>query len=153
LACRTEPGGGFEIARADLRAADPEALVRFVSAACLCAAGTTRPPSRARAARLAARLIDAASFVATLAGARVEAGSRDVRVLREPGEAARGGLAPIRLEAGETGVWDGRFEITAGQDMTVRAAPGATTPDAPGARSLTHGRLLAACGAIDREPA
>lgn len=151
-ACRPGPGAGLQIARADLRAADPAALARFVSAACLCAAGTTRPPARQRVERLAARLIDAAPFVATLAGARVEAGVQEVRFLREPGEAARGGLAPIHLKAGETGVWDGRFEITAEEDLEVRAAPRSSLPDIPGARSLTYDRLLAACGAIEREP-
>jgi tRNA(Ile)-lysidine synthase len=32
---------------------------------------------------------------------------------REAGEAARGGLRPLALEAGKPMVWDGRFEITA----------------------------------------
>lgn len=151
LACRETFDGGFELARAELRAAAPEALLRFVSAACLCAAGTSRPPARLRVERLAARLGVAVSFVASLAGARIEADPDRVRFLREPGEAARGGLAPMRLEAGETGVWDGRFEVTAERSLEVRAAPRSTHPDPPG-RSLTRDRLLAACGAIEREP-
>jgi tRNA(Ile)-lysidine synthase len=152
LACRPEAGAGFAIARAELRAADPAALARFVSAACLCAAGTARPPARDRVQRLAGRLTEPAPFVATLAGARVEAGPDHVRFQREPGEAARGGLAPLSLRAGETGVWDGRFEITAEEDLEVRAAPRSALPDVPGAKPLTYERLLAACGAIDREP-
>jgi tRNA(Ile)-lysidine synthase len=152
LACRPEADAGFSVARAGLSAADPEALARFVSAACVCAAGAARPPARERVARLAARLTEAAPVVATLAGARVEADARAVRFLREPGEAARGGLAPIRLKAGETGVWDGRFEITAEEDLEVRAAPRSARPDVSGATSLTYDRLLAACGAIEREP-
>jgi len=153
VATRPEPDGGFALARAELRSGSPEAAIRFVSAACLCAAGTTRPPPRERAARLAARLSDLEPFVATLAGARIEAGAVEVRFRREPGEAARGGLAPIRLRAGETGVWDGRFEVMAAQDVEVAAAPGSTTPDVAGARPLTWDRLMAACGAIEREPA
>jgi tRNA(Ile)-lysidine synthase len=154
LACRSDAGGAFEIARSDLRGASPEALARFVSAVCLCAAGTDRPPARDRVERLAARLIETPAFVATLAGARIEAEAAQVRFLREAGEAARGGLAPLSLGAGQIGVWDGRFEVTADGDLEVRAAPRSAAPDATvRARSLTYDRLLAACGAIDREPA
>lgn len=142
----------LSIARADLRAAPPAALIRFVSAACLCAAGTDRPPARERVERLAARLTAAEPFVATLAGARIEADAGQVRFQREAGEAARGGLRPLPLKAGETGVWDGRFEMTADRDMTIAAATRSTAPDAAGT-SLIHARLLAACGATDREPA
>jgi tRNA(Ile)-lysidine synthase len=160
-ACRPDPSGGFEIARAELRAADLDTLARFVSAGCLCAAGTARPPRRDRVERLALRLRAAESFVATLAGARIEAGATDARWLREAGEAARGGLAPLRLNAGETAVWDGRFEVTAARPVEVRAAAGRALPvavtgdgsvQALEARPLTHQRLLAACGAIEREP-
>jgi tRNA(Ile)-lysidine synthase len=152
LACRPDPDAGLRIDRAELRTAEPAALARFVSAACLCAAGTARPPAGGRVQRLAGRLTEPAPFVATLAGARVEAGAQEVRFLREPGEAARGGLAPIRLKAGETGVWDGRFEITAEEDLEVRATPRSSQPDIPGAKSLTYDRLLAACGVVEREP-
>jgi tRNA(Ile)-lysidine synthase len=162
LACHEEAGAGFVIARAALRAADPPALARFVSAACLCAAGTDRPPGRDKVARLAARLTGDAPFIAGLAGARIEADTERVSFRREPGEAARGGLAPLRLRAGETGVWDGRFEITAECAIEVRAAPGGILPIAvgddgsvedPPANPLTHDRLLAACGVVEREPA
>lgn len=162
LACRCDPGGGFEIERADLRVAETEALTRFVSAACLCAAGTARPPARERVQGLAARLRESAAFVASLAGARVEAGPSGVRFLREAGEAARGGLAPMSLKAGETAVWDGRFEITAAWPVEIRAKAGGTQPVAvredgsPAVvevKSITRERLLAACGVIESEPA
>ena len=161
LACRPDAGGSFEIARAELRAAAPDALARFVSAACLCAAGTQRPPAGARVGRLAARLCEVSPFVASLAGARVEAAATQVRFLREAGEAARGGLAALQLRAGETAIWDGRFEITASQAVEIRARAGAIRPVATRedgceaavrAEALTHDRLLAACGAIEREP-
>lgn len=153
LACDLDAEGGLDVPRAALRGAVPDALTRFVSAACLCAAGTTRPPARERTERLAARLIETSTFVATLAGARIEAGRDRVRFRREAGETARGGLASLSLRAGETAVWDGRFEVTAERDGEVRAAPRSTAPDAPSARALTLERLLAACGAIEREPA
>lgn len=154
IACRCDEDGGFEIARAVLRDAVAGALTRFTSAACLCAAGTDRPPKRGQVERLAARLIDSPAFVATLAGARIEAGRVHVRFRREAGEAARGGLASIGLRAGETAVWDGRFEVATHRNCEVRAALCATTPaGAAHAIPLTYDRLLAACGAIEREPA
>jgi tRNA(Ile)-lysidine synthase len=151
-ACRPEAEGGLRIDRALLRAADPEACRRFVSAACLSAAGTDRPPRREKLARLVARLASDDRFTATLAGARIEADATLASFRREPGEAARGGLAPLRLAAGETGVWDRRFEITAEAALEACAAPGSAQPTVAG-RPLAYERLLAACGAVEREPA
>jgi len=161
-ACRPDPRGGFEIARAELRDAEPAALARFVAAACLSAAGTSRPPAGARVRRLAERLAGADAFVATLAGARIAADAGRVRFGREPGEAARGGLAPLRLAAGETALWDGRFAVTAQGPAEVRPLRRTTLPVAVAAdgspaalaiEPLTYERLLAACGALEREPA
>ena len=93
-----------------------------------------------------------------LAGARIGTRAGTITFAREPGEAARGGLAPLSLRAGETAVWDGRFEVRTGRDVEISAAPGQVTPDAsdPAAdlasRPLTYERLLAACGAIEAEP-
>jgi tRNA(Ile)-lysidine synthase len=174
-----------------LRKAAPDAARRFLAAACLCAAGTARPPAASRVERLAYALTGEADVVATLAGARIEADGREVRFLREAGEAARGGLAPLSLAAGETGVWDGRFEIATGraaevrrlaslarrlsraEQAALRTLPPAARPGLPlvvgedGAMAcpvlarvpsvrlapLAHNRLLAACGAVEREPA
>ncbi len=152
LACEADAEGGFAIGRPELRAAVPEARVRFLAAACLCAAGTTRPPARAQILGLAERLLADGPVVATLAGARIEAKAATVRFQREAGEAARGGLAPLALKAGETGIWDGRFEITAPKDVVVSAAVRSVGPNVDRATSLTYERLLAACGAVDREP-
>jgi tRNA(Ile)-lysidine synthase len=190
LSSRPTPDGGLVIARAALRAAEPAAARRFAAAACLCAAGTDRPPAGDRVARLVERLCAASEVAATLAGARIEADAADIRFLREAGEAARGGLAPLSLRPGESGVWDGRFEIEAGRAVEIRRLAGlaqrlprdqlarlrALSPsarlalpalveagrvvcpllaEAPRIRlaPLSHARLLAACGAIDREPA
>jgi tRNA(Ile)-lysidine synthase len=96
-----------------------------LAAACLCAAGTERPPRGERLERLVARLRSSEVFTATLAGARVEAGTDAVRFYRDAGEIARGGLAALTLSPGETGVWDGRYEITAGEAaITVRPLKG-----------------------------
>jgi tRNA(Ile)-lysidine synthase len=153
LACNPGAAGTLAIARAELRAADSAAIARFAAIAGLCAAGTARPPAGARTASLAERLAGDETFVTTLAGARIEAGAGEVRFRREPGEAARGGLLPLSLKAGQTGVWDGRFEITAAHDLEVRAVGRSTLPDVEDGRPLSHARLLAACGVVAREPA
>jgi tRNA(Ile)-lysidine synthase len=150
--------------------------------ASLCAAGTSRPPRTDRLERIAALLAGEASCVATLAGARLEAGARDVLFLREPGELVRRPPPPMVLLAGETGVWDGRFEISGPGRIVALAGHAARLPprqraalrDLPTkaraalpfdletlsspaltgqAVSLVQGRLLAAFGSIDREPA
>lgn len=170
-ACEAEAWGGLRIDRAAFRSAPDEARAAFLAAACLCAAGTGRPPARAKTLALAARLAAPGAVVATLSGARVETAEGDIRILREAGEAARGGLAPLALRAGEASVWDGRFEVTADRDIVVRAAATRedlepafqdlparirrTLPAATGlslARSLVQARLLDACGMTDREP-
>jgi len=66
------------------------------------------------------RLIDAIAsgqgMASTLSGARVVAVGRDdaISFERDAGERARGGLAALDLAAGESGVFDGRFEVRAG---------------------------------------
>jgi tRNA(Ile)-lysidine synthase len=177
-ACRMDGAGVLSLDRARLRTA-PETAATFIAMAALCAAGARRPPERARAERLAERLCAEGDVAATLAGARIEADAGEVRFLREPGEAARGGLAPLVLAAGETGVWDGRFEITAEGPLEVRALAGmasglgkveraslkaypakaraglpadATPRLLAQARPLALARLHAACGLIECEP-
>jgi tRNA(Ile)-lysidine synthase len=158
LACRPDGKGALQIARAALLEADPAARARFVSVACLCAAGTDRPPGREKVERLVARLIGDDAFTASLSGARISVDGMDISFRREPGEVARGGLAPLALRAGETGVWDGRFEISTGRAVEIEALRRTTLPVATDggeleAVSLIYDRLLAACGAIGREPA
>lgn len=86
---------------------------RALAFALVCAGGGERPPRGARLGRVLARLHSGESFTATLAGARIEARGESVLILREPGEARRGGLATQRLPSGRPVVWDGRFEIEA----------------------------------------
>jgi tRNA(Ile)-lysidine synthase len=122
---RPELGGGFSLERERLRDAAPDAARAFVAAACLCAAGTSRPPRGGRLERLSLVLVGGAPVTATLAGARIEADAATVRFLREAGEGGRGGLAPVTLKPGESRVWDGRFEIaTTRLGLTVRALSG-----------------------------
>lgn len=95
-----------------------------VAAACLCAAGSTLPPRGERLARLVARLRSEETFTASLAGARITAEGGGAVFVREAGEGRRGGLSPLVLAAGQTGVWDGRYEITAPAAVTIRALGG-----------------------------
>jgi tRNA(Ile)-lysidine synthase len=174
-ACQADAAGGLAISRVALAAAVDDARLHFLSAACLCAAGTGRPPGRAQTEALAGRIAGGA-FTASLAGARIEADGTEVRFRREAGEAARGGLASLRLAAGEVAVWDGRFQVRAETDVGVQAGTdelspaawrtlparmrrtlpmaldGAGQPQPLAAIALAYPRLLAACGAVEREP-
>jgi tRNA(Ile)-lysidine synthase len=121
-AARIRPLGVVEWPR-DRLATQPDAVaLRAVSIASLCASGAVRPPRTAALARLLARLRTPETFTATLAGARIETDAQRVMILREAGEAGRGGLAEQALVAGAAQVWDGRFEITTTRrDLRVRA--------------------------------
>ncbi len=121
-------------ARGDHRfEADPETGVltlpvrpdrTLLAMALVCGAGHDRPPRGPALDRLSARLAEGRPLTAVLAGARVEADAAAVRVFREAGEAARGGLAPVRVEAGRPAVWDGRFELVAAEAGDVRPVQG-----------------------------
>jgi tRNA(Ile)-lysidine synthase len=124
-ACRPTAWGGFEIDRRRLTAAGEDTALRLLQLALACASGTPAMARPGRARDLLARLAAPDGFTAVLAGARVEAGPEVVRLAREAGEAARGGLAPVRLEPGRATVWDGRFEACAPEaDWQVRALRG-----------------------------
>ena len=74
------------------------------------------------------------SFSATLAGAKLIAGD-EVLIVRDAGEAKRGGLTALALEPGANTVWDGRFEMVVPQaDLNVRAVSGAMTSLPPAQR-------------------
>ncbi|HEX3701612.1 MAG TPA: tRNA lysidine(34) synthetase TilS [Phenylobacterium sp.] len=179
--CEMGDAGVLRVSRDALRLARRAQAQAFVGAACLCAAGTLRPASGARLQRLVARLIGHEEVAATLAGARIEADTGTVWFLREPGEAARGGLRPLPIAAGEIAVWDGRFEIMADADLVVRPLAGLARRLSDGARAalrpirpkarlslpvcvqagearlldvrpLALDRLQAACGLVPREP-
>jgi tRNA(Ile)-lysidine synthase len=109
---RQGDGGELIVPRAAFDPADAPRARRLAGALALCAAGTTRPPPTAALDRLLDRLRTGATFAASLAGSRIEAGAEAVRFCREPGERARGGLAGFELPVGAS-VFDGRFEIVA----------------------------------------
>lgn len=122
--------------RTMFEAASPAARAAALAAACLCAAGTSRPPRGEALAGLCDQIMSGKVFTATLAGARLEASRADLRLCREPGEARRGGMARLRLEAGESGVWDGRWRLKAPEDrvLEITALFGQAGRLDPGAR-------------------
>lgn len=162
---------------------------RLVAAAALCAAGASRPPRADRLARIMEHLAQPDPFIATLAGARIQARDGRVLFMREPGELLRTGLADLLMAPGERLVWDGRFEIAArrvavvaplaGHAAQLSATQRAALREIPvraraalpvvldgdeaacpvlepstslEVRSLVRERLLAAAGAVSREP-
>lgn len=115
------PYGVLEFSRKALSAASGRGL----ATALLCASGQSRPPRGERLKALQARLVDDGDFTAVLSGARVEVSDDRVMILREAGEMQRSGLGPLALMAGQSHVWDGRFEISAKEEgHTVLPARG-----------------------------
>ena len=112
--------GTVSIGRRALAAA-PDAT-RALRAILASASGRSVPVKTERVAALLARLARTDPFTATLGGARVEAAPDGVLVVRDVGEAARGGLAPVTLHPGRAVVWDGRFEAAA-SDQPLRIVP------------------------------
>jgi tRNA(Ile)-lysidine synthase len=104
----TFAGGGLRLPRSALRDAPPEARRRVVAAAATSCGGGQKPPLGDRADALAQRLAGLEAFTATLAGAKIIAEADRAVFVRNAGERARGGLAPIALPD----VWDGRYEIS-----------------------------------------
>lgn len=113
-----DPLGVVRCPRSALAAAEPEIAVRALGRA-LDAASGTRPASLARIEALAQRIAVGDPFAATLAGARVDARGDTAMLFREVG---RIGLPEVRLGAGETALWDGRFSIEASVPLTITPA-------------------------------
>ena len=109
---RVGAGGQITIARAALRATDQATARRLVGAACVCAGGAGGPGRSDRLEAMTVRLLGQDTVTGTLSGAKVIA-AEAVLFVRDAGEAARGGLAPLKLAPGQSGVWDGRFEVSA----------------------------------------
>ena len=118
------PDGVLAIQKDVLESADAVSIRRFLSMAALCASGRQTPPRGPALERLQSRLKTERAFVTTLVGARIEVDDQRVSFMRESGEADRSGLQPLCLRAGETAVWDGRFEIRAAASLTVAPLAG-----------------------------
>lgn len=116
--------GALSLPRAALVAAPMAAQRKVLAAALVSAGGGEATPRGHKLDTLLERLTTDTPFTATLAGARLS-GGETVRITREVGDAKRAGLRPLRLAAGETGVWDGRYEIMGtGPSAEIQALKG-----------------------------
>ena len=106
------PLGFFRIDRQALREAPAPNARRLLAAAVLSVGGGERPPRGERLDRLFAQALAAEPFRAALSGTKLIA-DQHLLIVRDAGEARRGGLAPASLAPGVPAVWDGRFEIVA----------------------------------------
>lgn len=181
LALSVQEDCGLVMSRQTLRAAPFDAAVALTGLACVCAGGGERLPRRERLARLAQALRGPDEVVMTLSGCQVLADAGVIRWIRPAGEVSRSGVPDLHLQAGQSGVWDGRFEIAAPAHMTVSALAGHMSSLSPGVRaglatvhpgargglpwfgadqpppgtqvaSLVLRRFQAAAGLVDREP-
>lgn len=115
----------------------------------LCAAGHDRVPRLDRLSALKARLAGGDPFVATLAGARVQSGKGRLLITREAGELRRCPPVPVCLVPGQATVWDGRYEITAGEEgWRVVPALGRLAGLSDADRAVVARSLPAARGAL-----
>jgi len=103
--------------------------------ACVCAGGGERLPRSDRLARLVQALRDPDAVTMTLSGCQVLADEDLVRWIRPAGEVSRSGSPDLHLQAGQVGVWDGRFEIAGPAGITVSALAGHMSSLSPGARA------------------
>lgn len=110
--------GEIALSRDRLRAGPAAEARRVLAASLLCASGRETPPRAGEVARLHDRLAGAGEVAATLAGARLAADEASVLLVKERGRAGRAEPA-LTLQASEAGVFDGRFEVRAGEPLTV----------------------------------
>ena len=97
--------------------------------------GATRAPDLSELEALAQRFVNCAPFTVTLGGAVISAGSRYVRVWREP---ARITAAAATLRSGPAVPWDGRFMVGfEGRGVAITVKPlGPSHQDHSGALGL-----------------
>lgn len=122
-------GGLLRLSRRAFLAAAQASRRRVLAAALVCAGGGERVLARAMALRAESAAMDGGAYAGR--GARLASRGTDVVVWRNAGEYARAGEPRLDLHAGETGVFDGRFEISALEDcrlVPVRGRMGALPP-------------------------
>lgn len=110
--------GVVSLSGADFSAADPEVAVRVLGRAIAVSSGASIS-ALAQIEELADRIRTETSLTTTLGGARIQANGGRLLLFREVG---RGGLSPMKLGAGASAVWDGRFEISPSRDVEVEPA-------------------------------
>jgi tRNA(Ile)-lysidine synthase len=113
--------GVLRLDRVALSRIDASRLRRVIAAACVSAGGAETLPRRQRLERLAARIAGAEDGVATLAGARIEAGP-GLQFMRDAG--AQQDIVPLTLSPDRAEVWDGRFLVWSETAAAVRPLRG-----------------------------
>jgi tRNA(Ile)-lysidine synthase len=139
-----QPGAGYAGTIALRRGADASTLAVAIA----CAGGGEALPRGRRLGTLIQRLATGDDFTASLAGARIEAEGDGLLVMREAGEQRRGGMAPAPLARHKATVWDGRFEIEAGQAGRIGAAAGHLAALDPDDRAALGALPAAARGTV-----
>ncbi len=142
--CEDTPWGGVTLRPDGLSNADTQAGLRALSALITAVSGAAAEPAPDLARRFLTALCDHRAM--TGAGAHLTAAG----VLgRDPGAAGRAdgapSVAPLTLEPGETGVFDGRYEVTASAPLRLELLgarrPGLGDAAVPGV--LRPGLILA----------
>ena len=124
LALTVEEDFGLRMPRQALLSAEPSAAAALVGIACVCAGGGDRLPDRQRLVRLTEALRSQRPVTMTLSGSQVLADQDTIRWVRTAGEVRRSRSEDLHLAAGNVGVWDGRYEVTAQAPISVRALAG-----------------------------
>jgi tRNA(Ile)-lysidine synthase len=101
------PAGFAAIDPGLVRAAWPDVAERVLAAVVVSIGGRIYPPRGRRVAQLRERLADGRRRGHTLGGCRFVVRQESILVLRELAAAA----APVRLNPGESVLWDGRFQV------------------------------------------
>lgn len=146
---RVDRAGGWVALDAAALAREPEEIaLRLLARSLEWTAGAAYPPRlEALEAALAAALQPGGAARRTLHGCLVARGRAGwLTVAREPAAAA----GPLRLEPGARCLWDGRFEVCAGEQAIEVAALGAAEARslAPDVRRAAPGAALAALPAL-----
>ena len=179
LAQLVEEDFGLVMSRRALAQADHLSAIALVGVACVCAGGGGRLPRGDRLEHLTQALRGEAAVSSTLVGCQIMADRDKIRWVRPVGEISRSGSADLSLGPRETGVWDGRYEVTAGSEIRVGPLAGHRSDLAPAQRtwlarvpakargslpwhspqsadvqirSLVLARFQAAAGLVHREP-
>lgn len=126
---KTDGFGAITLARPAFDALDAEIGLRVLAEGLRRAGGARRPYSLRPVEDLHDALRNGTATTRSLSGVLIRAGAQRVILTREPG---RMEVEPMVVRAGETVVWDGRFEISLRQgaaDVQVRPAGELTRRD------------------------
>lgn len=101
-------------------------VMHAISALSAILGGRPYRPATTALDRLAAQLADGNDFALTLSGCVIVRRRQEMFLTRE-----RRGLLPLPLPAGESRIWDGRYEITNNSGINALVVPGPATEIAP----------------------